>query len=212
MEHDIPDEQLPPLFQKLSREDAKGYLTRFVAELPASSERLAGMLASAGANSGLAHQTRPEALDMVWEVAISHWPMRWQDDYVHPQTTADPTIHKGTLGALGPRHLLPSWFIGDRIHALRFHQDTLWVIDVLARFLGQTLIEWKPSLAWAPGPARPANNIDRGYPVVAGSRTWVNPLRAVQGLVHRRITGADSFGVSFSLLATYDRWTGYDWG
>lgn len=213
MDHDIPDAQLPPYFQQLSHKDAKEYLARFVAELPASSARLAAMLASAGAEPGLADETRPEALDMIWEVAVNHWPMRWQDDYVHPETTAAPTLHKGSLRALGPLHLLPSWFIHDRLHALRFHQDTLWVTDVLARHLGATLIAWKPSLAWNVGPARPANNIDRGCPVVMGSKTWVNPFRAVQGLVHRQITDVDSAGAQQRpLWAAYERWAGYDWG
>lgn len=205
------DTPLPLYFQQLPRAEAEAYLARFVAELPASRERLAGTLASAGADPGLAHSTRPEALDQIWSTAVDHWPMRWQDDYVHPPNTATPTVNKGTLEALGPLHLLPSWFVHDRIHALRFHQDTLWVIDVLARHVGQTLVASRPSLRWAPGPARPANNIDRGCPVVGNTVTWVNPLRAVQGLVHRLITGGNSYGAPPTLRECYARWTGYEW-
>ncbi len=206
-----PEASLPPYFQRLTRKEAKAYLARFIAELPACRERLAGMLASAGADPGLAQSFDPEAIDLIWQTAVAHWPMRWQDDYVHPPNTATPPIHKGTLTALGPPHLLPSWFIHDRIHALRFHQDTLWVTDVLGRHLGEALIAWRPSLGWAPGPARPASNIDRGCPVVASPATWVNPLRAMQGLVHRQITGDVPPDAGFTPRAMLERWKEYNW-
>lgn len=206
------DTPLPPHFQQLPRNEAKACVARLVAEMPASRDRLAGMLALAGADPELARSTRPEALDPIWTCAVDHWPMRWQSAYIPPPAIGAPAVHKGSLEALGPLHLLPSWFVHDRIHALRFHQDTLWVIDVLARHLGGTLVASRPSLYWVAGPARPAKNIDRGCPVVGNDVTWVNPFRTVQGLVGRSITGADPLGAPTTPRALYERWIGYDWG
>lgn len=201
-----PETPLPPYFQQLPRQEAKEFLQRFVAEIPASRDRLAGMLGAAGADPDLAHDLSPGALDPLW-AAAQGWEVGWQEGYVAPPTRSSPPVSTPTMGAMGPVDRLPSWFVHDRHQSLRYSPDTLWVIDVLARHLGEVVLAEHPHLRWTLGPARPANNVDRNYPVVGTAKGWVNPIRVVSGLVERRIWGKADPHAPATLRALYDRQT-----
>lgn len=202
----MPETPLPPLFQQLPRQQAKDYLEQFVAELPASRERLEGMLGAAGADPALAHDLSPESLDALWATAQG-WQVGWQRDYIPPPNTASPPISAPTLEALGPLDELPSWFVHDRVHSLRYSPQTLWVVDVLGRHLGEVVLAQHPHLRWTLGPAKPAGNIDRGYPVTGTATAWVNPLRVAAGLIGRRLSDQDVPGAPSTLRDVYDRQT-----
>lgn len=202
----FPETPLPPYFQELPRKDAKEYLERFVAELPASQDRLAGMLGAVGADPDLARDLTPEGLEPLWDAALS-WDTGWQTGYAAPPTPASPPVSQPTLEALGPLGQLPSWFVHDRRQSMRYKPETLWVVDVLARHLGEVVRSQHPRLRWTLGPARPANNVDRGYPVVGSSKAWVNPIRVVSALIERGFSGHEVPGAPTTLRELYDRQT-----
>lgn len=199
-----PETSLPPYFQQLPRAEAKEYLQQFVAEQPASRERLAGMLRAAGADPALTHDLSPEGLDPLWDAAQA-WEVGWQEGYEPPPAPGAPPVSTPTLEALGPLDQLPSWFVHDRRQSMRYSPETLWVVDVLARHLGEVVLAEHPSLRWTLGPAKPANNVDRNYPVVGTAKAWVNPLRVVSGLVGKRLT--HSMGGPTTLRELYERQT-----
>lgn len=178
----------PPLFDVLSRAEARAYLARFVRELPASQDRMADMLASSGGNPRLAQDLSPGSLDPLWETAVQRWDLSYQADYVpnaaHPMA---PPLQEGTWEALAPVEQLPSWFAHDWSQFMSFSPSTLWVIDVLARHMGRVLIQNHPDLSWMIGPDRPAQNVDRSRPVVGRGRAWINTIRRTSVLVERTI-------------------------
>lgn len=198
---------LPPYFNQLSRADAKAYLNQFVAELPESRARLADMLTAAGKDPALASSPSPGSLEPIWEAAVGSWHLGWQEGHDHatdPFSRRDPP-----LGALGPLEGLPSWFGHDRLHYAVFAPATLWVIDVLARHLGEVIAATYAHLTWRLGPARPANNVDRNMLVVGTSRGWVEPRRLTRVLVWREIEGRSDSTVPRTLLDVYERNTWY---
>lgn len=196
---------LPPHFHHLSKTQAEAYLQTFLAELPGSQARLASMLATSGADPALARATTPDALHPIWEAAVSHWPLDWQEGYDY---AGDPwSRNEPPLDALGPLEELPSWFRHDRIHYSVFAPSTLWVIDVLARHLGQAVVSNFPALDWRIGPRRPAKNIDRNKPVAGTATGWIEPRRLVRVLIRRQIDARFDRDAPSTLRDLYERIT-----
>lgn len=181
---------LPPDYVGMSKGQARQALEVFVEELPASRDRMARMLDGAGADPRLADDLSVEALDPLWEVATSSWGLSWQSDYVPGPTTAHPPVSFPTLEALGPLEELPSWFRHGPTHYLRFSPDSLWVIDVLGRHLGQGLVARNPEVEWVPGPGAPRHHShEKNRPLVGSTTHWASPLSIVSGLVDRHLSG-----------------------
>lgn len=196
----------PPLFDVLSRTEAKDYLARFVDELPASRARLADKLTATGGDPGLADNQDPVSLDLLWETVIQGWDLSYQDDYVPNPHPAGAPLHEATWEALGPIEELPSWFAHDWGQFIRFSPDTLWTIDVLGRHLGQMLLHHHPDLGWMVGPDRPASNVDRSRPVVGKGRNWVNTFRRTSVLIARTMRGEHPPTAYFTTLrGLYER-------
>lgn len=196
---------LPPHFHDLSKPQAEAYLQKFLAELPGSQTRLASMLTRTGTDPALAHAATPDTLHPLWEVTVAHWPLGWQEGYDYakdPWSRNDPTFD-----ALGPLEELPSWFSHDRIHYSVFAPSTLWVIDLLARHLGQVVVSNSPALDWRTGPRRPANNIDRNMPVAGTAKGWIEPRRLVRVLIRRQIEGHFDRNAPSTLRDLYERIT-----
>lgn len=197
--------QLPPEFHYLPRKEARAYLTQFVEEMPASQARLGQLLDVAGADPALASDLDPARLDEIWEALRQHAPLRWQDGYIAPPDTATPAPRPPTLEALGDLAALPSWFLHDRTHFTVFSPETLWVIDVLGRHLGEVLRAQWPDLGWMLGPAKPASNFDKNKPVLGKGSTWVNPLAGVSSLVATEIGGNRHASAPSSLGEMHER-------
>lgn len=174
----------------MTKRQARAYLEVFVDELPTSRERLRQMLAAAGADPDLADDFSPASLDPLWEVATTAWDLSWHPDYIPARTTADPPVSRPTLAAFAPLESLPSWFGHGPTHYMRFSPDSLWVIDVLGRHLGQCVMAAHAEVAWVPGPGAPMHNShEKNWPIVGNGTVCANPLSAVSGLVARRLTG-----------------------
>lgn len=197
---------LPPSFYDMTRAQRRAYLAQFLLEMPASAERLARVLEQVDADPGLARQTSPDSLGPIWAAILGSVPLTWSADYIPRVPPEWKPVRKATLEAWGDLTQLPSWAPRERLHYLYFSPDTLWIIDMLARHMGQVFLANWPGLGWMAGPANPSSNLDRNQPVIGRRTTWFNPIRPVSILVARQISGEPIVDQPADLRELYERW------
>ena len=160
-------------FVTMSRAEARQFLDRFLADMPAGLDRLAGLSATTGGPTAAELDGSPESLDALWSWAAPRF--GWRDGYEPPgRGQLPPSFHPHDLEDPGG---LPSWFHHPSGVGLEtFATDTLWLIDGLGRYLGQAVIEHVPGARWALGATRPKGNMLANQPVLAGLGYEVSPL------------------------------------
>jgi hypothetical protein len=187
-------------FPSLTRKEAQAYLGKFLAEMPASASRLTATLDDVGADTYLAGSFAAASLDDLWRSVMPV--LGWQDRYqpADPPTRLSPSSPIEGLGDLGD---LPSWFTTSTGYGLeRFSPRTLWVMDGVARHLGNVLVHthgWE----WRVGRGR-KGYVFQNQPVIAGPTNEFSPLMSLSVLVGRHLKGDEQPG---ALRETYENWT-----
>jgi hypothetical protein len=151
-------------FVRLSRGEAKAFLLRFVSETPERLEQLRELVTVAGGPEADALDLTPASLDPLWRWAAPQ--LSWRDGYVPP-----PPGEPGTrvaLDGIEPEDLLPSWFDPHVPGWARWSATSLWLIDGIARYLGETLVAQVPRARWAVGHSRTRGYMYQNHPVVTG--------------------------------------------
>lgn len=155
-------------FVAMSQAEAVAYLDAFKHETPASLERLSTVVS---VPVGL---TR-ESLDDVWRLAAPQ--LSWREGYAPPDSgQPGRQVDDSELEAASE---LPSWFHHPSSAGYaRFSADALWLIDGLARLLGEVAIH-ELGGQWAVGHARTRGYMFQNQPVVTGvARDAVSPMQS----------------------------------
>ena len=189
-------------FIAMSRAEAQGYLARFLAEMDACVRRVVDEASATGGPAPDAWDRTPGSLGPVWEWAVPR--LAWRAGYQPPAGGAPgPRI---AADELEPAEQLPSWFHHPSAasYAL-FSAGTLWLIDGLGRYLGETVIANAPRTRWAAGHARAKGYMFQNQPVVHGLADEGSPLHTTAIVVARALR-ADPVRGATSLREVYDTW------
>jgi hypothetical protein len=187
-------------FVTMTKPEARAYLDRFLGEMPASLERLVRLSAATGGPSQGELNYTPKSLEPLWSWATPRF--AWREGFIPPAFRGDfqPQYMPENLE---PPQDLPSWFYHPSGHGFaQFSADTLWLIDGIARYLGQTAVESIPRTRWFIGANRPKGNMVANQPVLDGLAYEVSPIHTCTVLTARALT---EWEVTPSLGETYDQ-------
>lgn len=170
-------------FHTMTTQEAKAFLATFIDGTPERIDELRTQCATSGGPTPDVLDLSPESLDPLWEWARRR--LSWREGYVPPlHGRPGPTEPPGELETLDQ---LPEWFnplLGD----WRFSAPTLWLIDGMARYLGETLISNVAGARWTVGNAWTKAYVYRNRPVVSGlPGPEVEPMCRVTVVVGRAL-------------------------
>ena len=151
-------------YMGLSRSEAKSFLARFLGETPQSLARLLELAATTGGPRSKELDLTAASLDPLWTWAAPR--LSWREGYSPP--APGEAGGRVALNALEPEDLLPSWFDPVVPGWARWSAGSLWMIDGLARYLGETLVAEVPKAKWVAGHARPKGYVYQNHPVLTG--------------------------------------------
>lgn len=185
-------------FVSMSKLEAEEYFQRFMAEMPACERRLADTPSATGGPSPQSLDHAPESLGRLWERAATR--LAWREGY-EPPALGFPGPRIDTED-LEPADRLPSWFHHPSgVGYARFSPETLWLIDGLGRYAGNTLVETVPGTRWKAGHARTKGYMFQNQPVVAGLGEEIMPIQVCAVLATKALTGGQR-----SLREAFDNW------
>lgn len=189
-------------FVSMTKAEARAYLAQFLDEMPRCLDRLMRQCAETGGPVESDLDYTAKSLDALWSWAAPRF--QWRDSYTPPASRGElqPQFNADDLE---PPEDLPSWVYHPSGHGFdRFSAETLWLIDGLARYLGETVITCIPGTRWASGATRPKGNMVANQPIVAGLTGEESPIFACTGLASRRLTPwLDS---SHTLRSIFEAW------
>jgi hypothetical protein len=173
-------------FVDMSRAEAREFLAGFLEQM---GPRLEWLAAESAGSVDL--DLTVDSLDPLW--AWSAPKFRWREGYEPPPLgMPGPQI---TLEQLEPAEELPSWFEHPSgAGYAEFSCDTLWLIDGLGRYLGETLLRHVPGTSWQAAHSRRAGYIFQNQPVIAGLADDFNPVHSCAILAARALRGGSPRG------------------
>lgn len=188
-----------PIFHTLSRREAQSYLDQFLAEMPASAARLADTLREQATDPALVSDFHPSSLYKVWNAVTPL--VAWQDLY-QPASPPERWSPVAPAEGLGDPSALPSWFTTSTGYGLEhFSPHTLWIMDGLARHLGNVLAH-TDGWMWKVGRGR-SGYVFQNQPVIAGPLNEHSPLMSMAVVVSRHLKGSEG---PDTLMETYKNW------
>jgi hypothetical protein len=173
-------------FVTMTKPEARAYLERFLSDMPSCIDRLAAQSASTGGPDQSQLDCTAESLDALYSWAAPRF--AWRAGYQPPAFRGDfrPQF---TPDDLEEPEDLPSWFHHPSgVGLADFSTETLWLIDGLARYLGETVINCIPGTRWASGATRPKGNMVANHPILTGLSDEESPIFACTGLASRMLT------------------------
>lgn len=188
-------------FVEMSRPEAEAFLDRFLSETPQQLERLRRLATTTGGPRPEALDLSPGSLTPLWTWAAPR--LAFRSGYT-PPPLGEPG-GRVPLDALEPEGQLPSWFDPVVPGWARWSADSLWLIDGLARYLGETLVTHVPRARWAAGHARTKGYVYQHQPVVTGLPTDDSQPMASVTIIAARVL-LPSPGPT-TLRDLYDAWT-----
>lgn len=170
----------------MTRAEARAYLAQFLAEMPTCFERLKQQCADTGGPQESELDFTPESLEGLWDWAAPRF--RWRETYTPPASPGE-LRRQFDPDDLEPPEELPSWFHHPSGHGLaEFSAETLWLIDSVGRYLGQTVVDSVPNTRWTLGASRPKGNMLANQPVLGGLSYEVSPLITCVVLTSQTLT------------------------
>lgn len=173
-------------FVTMTKPEARAFLERFLAEMPARMEWLTGLCQDSGGPSKSELDYSAASLNALWAWAQPRF--AWRSGYRAPTSRGEiePRFNPDDLEGPGD---LPSWFHHPSgLGLATFSSDTLWLIDALGRYLGESVVRSIPEARWASGATRPKGNMLANQPVVAGLLDEDSPIFACVGMASRVLT------------------------
>jgi hypothetical protein len=149
----------------MSRAEAKEYLARLLDEMDAGLRGVMDEAAASGGPTAEEWDRTPASLAPVWEWAVPR--LSWRAGYEPPALgMPGPRI---AADQLEPADQLPSWFHHPSAASYaEFSAGTLWLIDGLGRYLGETVLATVPGTSWAAGHSRTKGYMFQNQPVISG--------------------------------------------
>ena len=188
-------------FVELSRPEAKAFLDRFQRQTPQQLERLRQLATITG-------EPQPEQLDLTASSLSPLWTwatprLSWRSGYA-PPTPGEPG-GRLPLDVLELEDQLPSWFDPVMPGWARWSVDSLWLMDGLARYLGETLVTQVPGAKWVAAHSRTRGYMYQNHPVVTGLPTDDSePMASVSIIASRVLLPTPG---PRTLTDLYDAWT-----
>lgn len=162
-------------FVELSRSEAKSFLDRFQDETPERLAALRDLTSSTGGPHADQLDLTPASLEPLWSWAAPR--LSWREGFT-PPPLGEPG-GRVSPEELEPEDQLPGWFDPIVPGWARWSAGSLWLVDGLARYLGETLVT-QVGARWAAGHARTRGYVYQNHPVVTGLRTdAVQPMASV---------------------------------
>lgn len=191
-------------FVNMSKAEAAAYLGQFLDEMPAAMERLRHECSATNGPAPDSLDGTPSSLAELWRWAVPR--MSWREGYVPP-----PLGQPGrrlTAADLEPADELPSWFHHPSAAGYeRFSADSLWLLDGLARYLGEAVVAAVPGARWSVGSARRKGYMFQNQPVVGGlAGDEQSPLHTCGVLLGRALRAEPVAGVQ-SPADVFQSWT-----
>ncbi|HWB71264.1 MAG TPA: hypothetical protein VG452_03535 [Egibacteraceae bacterium] len=137
---------------ELTRQEAKAYLAQFVAEQPQRIDQLRRLSEATGGPTAEELDLGPDSLVALWRWARQR--LSWNEGYEPPRDAGWPASRRPGPEDLPPLAELPSWAGGDIRDAAEFSPDTLWLIDMVARYFAEVARRGHPAAQWRAGHSR----------------------------------------------------------
>ena len=144
--------------------EAKGFLASFLDQTPQRLADLRDQCASQGGPAPHMLDLSAESLDPLWAWAKPR--LSWREGY-QPGQSWDQPASKIPCEDIEPLEALPDWYDYDR-GDWEFSASTLWLIDGLARYLGECFPHNIPGTRWKVGKNRHKRYIYQNQPVITG--------------------------------------------
>lgn len=182
-------------FVDMSRDEARAFLARFLEEMP---QRLEWLDAEAAGSVELDFSV--DSLGALWDWAAPRF--SWRRGYAPPPLgMPGPQIDPAELE---PAEELPSWFHHTSSAGYaELSSESLWLLDALGRYLGETVIRNNSGTAWKAAHSRRAGYMFQNQPVIDGLDDDFNPVHACAGLARRALQPTPAGGPK-TLLDLYD--------
>lgn len=143
--------------------EAKAFLASFLETTPQRLKELRQQSSTQGGPPPEVLDLTPASLEPLWSWA--HPRLSWREGYQpRPWGQSGPRVPVEGMEPLGE---LPAWFDPALSRWSAFSASSLWLIDGLARYLGQCLLEHVPGARWEVGKAR-KGYVYQNHPVIVG--------------------------------------------
>lgn len=193
-------------YRQLTARQAQEQLRLFCAETPQRLDELREVVGSTGGPAASALDLSPGSLGPLWEWARPRlaWREGWQ-----PPVGAEPP-RRIAPEELEPAEVLPSWFDPAVPGWATFSAPTLWLVDGIARYLGECLIAEVPRARWGVGRSLRRSYVYRNHPVVQRLPIGeCQPMVLVANTARRALTPSTgpAYTGPIALLDVYRVWT-----
>lgn len=146
-----------------TRREAAGLLATFLARTPARLDELRAEAADSGGPPPGSLDLSTDSLGPLWEWAAPRF--AWRPGYAPPPFgLPGPRVDPH---AVEPAATLPEWFDPD-LHWNRLSLQSVWLVDGLARYLGECLLREVPGARWTVGRSWRRGYVFQNHPVIRG--------------------------------------------
>ena len=188
-------------FLTLKAPEAKAFLASFLEATPQRLDELRQQCATQDGPPPEVLDLTPSSLEPLWSWAQPRF--SWREGYQpRPLGEPGPRVH---VEVMEPLEELPPWFDPPLLRWSAFCPSSLWLIDGLARYLGQCLLDHVPDARWEVGKAR-KGYVYQNHPVIVGLPVGdpVQPMWSVSIIAGRALQ--PSPGPS-TLMDAFTAWT-----
>ena len=169
----------------LSKQEANEYKDLFVAGLPARIEGLRALAAATGGPTADVLDLSVPSLEDLWEWGRNR--LAWRPGAAPPADSA-AIPEKLDFTTVEPAEELPVWYLDSPSTWGRFTRSSLWLINDLGCYLGETVRAARPTAQWKVGSSRKRGYIHQNRPVLVGlSADVVEPISTTGGLAHEHL-------------------------
>lgn len=170
-------------FATMSKAEARAFLDEFLSDMPARMEWLTRLCEVTGGPKEAELDHSASSLNTLWAWAAPRF--AWRPGYLPPRSPEElePQFNPDDLEDPGD---LPAWFHHPSgLGLARLSADTLWLIDALARYLGESAVRSISDTRWASGATRPKGNMLANQPILAGFLDEESPILVCLGMAFR---------------------------
>ena len=172
---------------ELSPEEAGAYLELFLREQPERLEQLVRLSESSGGPLRDELDFSPQSLVPLWRWARQR--LSWHEGYVPNPVPTMPAMRRPGAEELEPLSDLPSWAGAEPTTRGTFSPDTLWFIDMVARYLAEVLLRANAQAEWRVGHSRIKGYAEQNRPVLSWAGGELTPISLITVLASRELRG-----------------------
>lgn len=194
-------------FHELTRREAADFLERFQSETPQRLTDLRQLVSATGGPPEPALDLSPRSLEPLWDWALPR--LDWREGWTPPRGDEPP--RRVGPDELEPPGTLPSWFDPCVPGWAAFSAPTLWLVDGMARYLGECLVREVRRARWGVGRSLRRGYVHRNHPVVQRLPVGdeCEPMALVANTARRALTPSvrPAYAGPVALVDVYRVWT-----